>query len=240
MTDAAKQVAAESATGFDWLKLVDVLANNLPWPIVVVFALYILRKPISEALGRIRSVSGKDINILLSGQDAEPPQLDGAVDGKGPLRGPFVVPETIVEGEAIVPAVTGLAKRLREDLDRAVPGSAEDRENALLFRLSQTLFRENFERAYGDIFGTQLSALIAMESANEVDIQPLYEHHVRVVQSLHGAAALSSAATKDSWKHYLVSFGFAGGDGNLMRITDQGRLFLTYLRESNRPLLKQY
>lgn len=226
-----------NSSDFDWLALIDSLGSNLAWPLVIVAALWFFHKDISGLLSRLRSVSRTGADFETPKQSVQP-KTEIEVMADKPLAGQFKLPDHIGEKEPVHPAVQETAKHLRRLFDEMRLSSPDERENFLLYRLTQSFFRENFEAAYGVIFGTQLQALAALESGSVLDLSPHHAEHVAKTQEIFGAENPDVASSFDAWFNFLSNFSLVEGTKESARISPIGRLFLIYLRENGRTFVR--
>ena len=51
----------------NWLEFISSLVSSLAWPAVILFGVFLFKRPLSALIGRIRSIErGEDGNVKLS------------------------------------------------------------------------------------------------------------------------------------------------------------------------------
>lgn len=208
--------------------MTDVL-QILAWPgavcLLVIVALLIFKKPISEAIGRARAVSiGEHRGVDLSGAGPQA-QIEAQKEAHKEAPNPLPAPQP-QPGVPALPLPSPLYAPIEEELRRRVeiafPG-AQDTQMAWALRMAaQTTVERNHEQIYRIIFGSQIFVL--------------KEINVRGALTVGDAKRVYQVATQnfpeiyenypfEAWGSYVIDQGLAALDSE--HVADDTRIILT-------------
>ena len=133
------------------------------------------------------------------------------------------------------PFIVERDRKIRADLERLE--SPGDREKILVRLLAGAYTVRDFERVYGSIFGSQIGALAAMNSAGEAGATP------ETLRVFYDAAAAEAPDpyknyTFEQWMGFLTRVGLARDVADGFAITPWGTEFLVHLARSKRQVFK--
>jgi hypothetical protein len=133
------------------------------------------------------------------------------------------------------PRIMAQDKAIREDLDRLE--NQADRENVLVRYLASSQVVRDFDRAYILIFGSQISALAALNSAAA---DGLAEDEIRLFYDDAKSRYPSEYETYpfEKWVDFLKRAGLVRDSTNGYAITEWGNEFLVHLARSRRQIFK--
>lgn len=137
---------------------------------------------------------------------------------------------TITQPQTASPAVKARIEQLRVFLHES---GVTDRESLLLQALAEKEFSTFYERVYREIYGSQISALRAVNSANNGIAQ-------KSLRELQPLTVIQSGMTFEQWFQYLETNALVVSQGQNVQITDSGREFLIYVTQQGYPELGQY
>ena len=132
---------------------------------------------------------------------------------------------TITQPQTASPAVKTRIEQLRVFLHES---GVTDREGLLLQALAEKEFLAFFERVCREIYGSQIRALRALNSANA----GIAQESLRDFQSL---PVIQSTMTFEQWFQYLATNALVVSQGQNVLITDSGREFLIYVTQQGYP-----
>lgn len=197
---------------------------QLPHIILVIFLvlLPLYRKEIRSFMGRLaKSDIGPGLQIR-----TPPAQIDTSEPSSSGKPAP------LIQSEISHPAVARRAEELRAQLDELNLQDAESREKQLLRDVAVNEIMRHFEIVYRTIFSSQLYALRRMNEAlygvPPSELQEIFEDARTRNQNQFAAWHYNY----DGWLAFLTQSGFVVLEGTQAKITDYGRLFLTYLVQS--------
>jgi hypothetical protein len=209
--------------------MTDVL-QILAWPGVAFalgcVALLTFKKPLSDAIGRAKSVSvGKNRGVDLSGSGPQA-QIEAQKEPHKDTPNPLPTPAQQAGGLPALPPPNPLYAPLEEDLRRRVeaafPG-AEDTQLAWAIRVAaQATVERNHEQTYRIIFGSQILAL------KEINIRGFIT--VAQAQEIYGMAErafpdLYATFPFKNWGGFLIDQGLVVIPDD--PVTDESRVILT-------------
>lgn len=205
--------------------------DALVWPLAAflmfVFALVLLRAPLTRLLDRIKGFS-------LKGLAAETTQ---AMQAAPTDRRKSETSEIMKLIDGVV--IQDQMKVIRNDLDTRSIADPQNREDALIRALAATQLARAFDLTYYLIYGSQIVLLQRLNPLGELGcdegcMRPLYD----------AAAAQYPNVYKEydfgKWINFLASMNLITTRPGHVQITPFGREFLRYLTEVGRPLDKNF
>ena len=192
------------------------------WPAVVVTVGVMFRREFGRFIDRTREIGLGGTRVV-----AQPSRPQTAAGGVGPGSAPQIVGRGPDD-----PVVQFAERQLRETLNLDAAGDPSLRVKMVLGTAAQISIAWLCERAYSNIFGSQIAAL------HFLNTQP--SAHRDVIRVNYDAAATSNPLfyehySFDQWLGFLVSQGLVAVEGEHVSITDLGRIFLQYLVQQRLP-----
>lgn len=207
----------------EWFSEVVELINAVVWPLVVLGIIWIFRAETRGLLGRLIKI-GKE-----GAEFKTPTQIPKSDEDAGLERATIKLPPTEHVAPAFRPVVVALQAKLAGDLSEAVEKTGETREN-ILFRV----FTENYlvlhlERAYGQIFGSQIRALDYLKGrvdrkAGLDDLETIYYKTAAAAWT-----EMYRSITFEQWLAYLTSYELVEVKEDSVRLTDVGLALTGYI-----------
>ena len=209
-------------TAFDWIELV----NTIKWPILVIIALLIFRRPIIDLINRITKVGygSKSIeaNQQITASEKKSEEISHIDRAVGLFR-----PETIETFREEVAKETEVAKlkTSNEKIERLT------NYGSLLYIM------RHFDILYNNIFGSQIRILEYVNSHSQItpeSVKFVYENakknHPKFYENY----------SYDEYLNFLFAYNLIRVDDGILNITILGLDFLKYLTESNKDVNKFY
>ncbi len=132
---------------------------------------------------------------------------------------------TITQPQTASPAVKKRIEQLRRFIHES---GVTDRQTVLLQALAEKEFSAFFERVYREIYGSQIGALRALNSASVGMAQ-------ESLRSFQPVAVIQSGMTFEQWFGYLSTTTLVVSHEQNVQITDSGRAFLIYVTQQGYP-----
>lgn len=132
------------------------------------------------------------------------------------------------------PLIQKRAKNLEKEVKALLVGSQSEKEYLLILELAKSNFREEYMFVYSSIYGTQLDALLAAEKGGIILTQ-FYEQHEERTKKIP-----SYKPSKKTWRYYLDRHSLVEDKEGKTVLTDNGQLFLQYIRLRGLTLAKDY
>jgi hypothetical protein len=205
---------ATPATVIQYLAIVFDLLARLAWPLTTILLAFAFRKSIVTFLDNII-----ELKLGAARIKARRPQPPGT-------GGPPDAPETPrIAAASNDPFLQPVITHLRNSPDLAgLP--AEQQVEKLLVNAAQWSVAWYFERIYQLIYGSQIRALQALNSAS-----PSVLEFIRVDYDIAAAVnkQLYDRYPFESWLQFITSWGLVASDATTAGITPLGRQFLQYV-----------
>ncbi len=194
--------------------------SSYAWPTVAVYALWLFKRPIAEAIGRLRELGPKAIKL------AETPTTQATT---AETTSKSVLDNRPKEKWA-QPYYDKLLGLIDEGLGQ-VP--QEDRENQLRHGLAGGLGALHMERAYVSMLGSQWNALqMLADKGGTCSVQDMRQHYDR-------AASRNPDQYKDftfeRWFHYLKAFSLVERTDDTVTLTAEGTALIPHIISRGLP-----
>ncbi|MBI5711259.1 MAG: hypothetical protein HZC42_13305 [Candidatus Eisenbacteria bacterium] len=197
----------------------------LAWPVTVLIILLIFCRPLYRLLDRIRYLRLGEARI-----GTRAPQEKGPGGAPDPTKQRPPLPE-----QEAGPLLSFVRNAIRESLEARGLSTEADRVRALVDDVAVWSLSARCERIYGLIFGSQIDALQLLNSPNLVSAEIIRPYYNTAAAS---APALYAAYPFEQWLAFLSSWGLVEMQGQGLRTSEFGRLFLHYLIEQGMPTYK--
>ncbi len=223
-----------------WLQTTDVVLDALAassWPIAFGISVLLFRKPIINLLSRVRRFNGfggeAEFNAL-----ENPAQLAAHADGgrlalPGGNNIPYFPPPD--------PVYTEFDQATRDVLDAEAAGEAE-RQLAWAIRM-RSISEANriHERNYRMIFGSQIAALRALNTATEAKVDEFRPFFSAALQNPDWKD-IHDGRTFEQWGQFILDTGYAriieDSEPAKVQITPFGKQFLLWMIETRSTEMK--
>jgi hypothetical protein len=135
-----------------------------------------------------------------------------------------------------VPTIAKVETQLHAELGIIDP---EKQIDVLVRNLAVARLGRNFEQIYRIIFGSQIAGLAALAAAPDGEA-PVSESssYFDDIKAKH--SEFYEKNTFEEWIQYPINADLAVRSGDRLKVTDLGRDFLTYLRETKLPAEKPW
>lgn len=210
----------------DCLTFITKLTEFLSWPISSIIIVLILRKPISNLLGKLKKANIKGSEFEFGGQPAQSPAKLEATSVNIPIPTDTVGMQN--EFEMLI----------RRDLETANIQDQNEKENILISHLASTQLNAAYERVNSSIFGSQIDLLRALNSATGAsDISSLrlfYDDAESKYPEFYKASSFQS------YLDYLLNMGLVEKSDLGYLISNFGVGYLVYIAEKGLTGFRHY
>jgi hypothetical protein len=193
----------------------------LAWPAAAVIIAFTFRADLKAMVQRVTKLGPQGVEFDPGRQLARTSQIDA--------------PPTEVYGRPPSPAV----KQIEDHLRGAIKDIEEDKRFDVAMReLAISRLTNHFEGVYRSIFGSQISALIALNQAPDGAVSK--EEAVQFFENNAQAKFpdFYRNASFETWVQFLLSNFLAEFDGHKYKITPIGREFINFMRHGGFPEAK--
>lgn len=205
------------------------LIQGVAWPLVVLAVIWHFRSEVRGLLGRL-------VKIGRGGAEFQPGDQSPKSDEEPGLKPDSIkLPSTEHLGPALRPVVDRMQPKLSDYLSEAVKQTGKTRENLLFQTFTENYVALHLERAYRQIFGSQILALEFLRD------RPDREGDMYVLETLYykkAAAAwpvMYQSITFDQWLGYLRSYELIEVKGDSVKLTDVGLALTGYIGTQGYP-----
>lgn len=202
------------------LQIFELTVWPLAFVLIIIFFFFIFRKPLGEKIKGLISVGTSKGNLDFSQNQDSPTKGSGNFD---PLKD---------HTENYDPLIKKRAGVLEKDVKALVSRSEVDSETLLIHELAASNFREEYILIYSQIFGTQLDALVAAEKG-PIELKPFYSQHVELTKE-----ETSYKPSEQNWRYFLNRHALIEEKEEKVILTENGQLFLKYVRGKGLSLNK--
>lgn len=222
----------------EWGKLVVEFLRAAVWPAAIVWLAYYYREDIKGLAQRLLEVGPMKAVLAppqQSVQQVSPEPALSVVEGSASLD----YAKIIANIGASVPAdLLNIAEdQIRTAMPASVKANPTEFTNVLMGIAASMYVQLQHERTYRVIYGSQLRAMVEMNSPAGIDATRLKE--------IYGEAAVNfpslyPAVTFELWSDFLVRSGLVHVETGRYELTAAGRGFLRYIIESRLPPNKPF
>lgn len=197
----------------DYLKIALEFISSIAWPAAVVGVALLFKKDIQDAIPRVEHAGPGGVTLRQAAQESEPPKVQ-ANEQEKPLDSANFRPEVKKAYDTI------LAK-----LDKDRP---TDVRGHLAYYLAESQLATYFENTYGQIFGSQLRGLRALDGQGAVTVEDAESFYKREAAEKYPNEYKNF--TFDQWLGFLEKRELVQRKDSRVEITNLGREFMTYMR----------
>ncbi len=178
--------------------------GSWPWPVATAAVAFLFRKPLADKIGSLTEASFQGAKFALPEQVAN--QKTNAISLPAPTESSL---GKIALAPTPSPLIADLERTLLAQLNSI---GADDRQPLLVRRLAEAQVMAQFERAFSDIFASQIALLKDIQRAGGnfslAQAEQQFSELQKVWPDVHGAY------TVRDWLRYLESFYFISTNGS--------------------------
>lgn len=209
----------------DTLEFISTTIGEIAWPAAITYGVYVFRDEIAKLLPNLKvKHNDTEVSFRQEIQEDAQPRIEAGLGKAVPLDN---VPST---GTYATPPVAPVKLQTVENLkvlisDQLKSYDPNEHVSILVNEVAVAQVSMGFEVVFADIFESQIKFLRLLNARKDVSTGEANNFFVNIAQSHEKLAEWDV----HKWMNYLIRFKLIEELGEIVKITDMGSDFLTYI-----------